>query len=168
MSINKIVFTGAPCSGKTEILRKLEKYYKDKTDCVFVCEEAASEVKKSGAEFFDIYDFQKAVYEKQIENENKIEEQIKDLADKNVLVFYDRGVCDGYSYVDDENRFFNIIGESRYASFFRYDTALLFEIFAASLIIFIVWSEIRSKSRIQYTSKFHFAYSSTITLRFAI
>lgn len=128
MSINKIVFTGAPCSGKTEILRKLEKYYKDKTDCVFVCEEAASEVKKSGTEFLDIYDFQRAVYEKQIENENKIEEQIKDLADKNVLVFYDRGVCDGYSYVDDENRFFNIIGESRYSSFFRYDTALLFEI----------------------------------------
>ena len=61
MSINKIVFTGAPCSGKTEVLRKLEKYYKDKIDCVFVCEEAASEVKKSGTEFLDIYDFQKAV-----------------------------------------------------------------------------------------------------------
>lgn len=128
MSINKIVFTGAPCSGKTEAIKRLAKYYKDRIDAVIVCNEAASEVKNNGVYYSDIYAFQKAVYEKQIENESKIEEQLKDIGDKNVLVFYDRGVCDGYSYLDDEDRFYNIIGESRYASFFRYDTALLFEI----------------------------------------
>lgn len=128
MSINKIVFTGAPCSGKTEAIKRLAKYYKDRIDAVIVCNEAASEIKNNGVDYSDVYAFQKAVYEKQIENESKIEERLKDIGDKNVLVFYDRGVCDGYSYLDDEDRFYNIIGESRYASFFRYDTALLFEI----------------------------------------
>lgn len=128
MGINKIVFTGAPCSGKTLAINALAERFKNKTDKIIICPEAATQVKNSGRHFDDIYAFQKAVYEKQSENEKLINTQLKELDGLNVLVFYDRGACDCFAYVDDEKRFSDIVNESLYSSFFRYDTALIFEL----------------------------------------
>lgn len=130
MGINRIVFTGAPSSGKTQTIKALADYYKNKVDNVFVCEEAAAQLINEGKDYPDTLSFQLAVFQRQIENENKINEILKNLEKENTLVFYDRGVTDCFACLNNEQRkeLTDKVGVSLYASFFRYDTALVFEL----------------------------------------
>ena len=70
MKIFKIVLTGGPCSGKSEIMKKIIKYYSEREDCkVFPVAETASEVLNSNIKFIEMdnpINFQDIILDRQL------------------------------------------------------------------------------------------------------
>lgn len=103
---NKKVFwlalTGGPCSGKTTALARLERELSNKGYKVFVIDEAATRIIKSGVKFeeFDTFDFQSYIAASQILFENIIEDAVQKCDYDNIIIICDRGVVDGKAYMD--------------------------------------------------------------------
>lgn len=127
MKIYRVVISGAPCSGKTKAINMLYNEYKKKYD-VYVCPESASQLINEGFGREDMFVFEQNVFKRQIENENIINKRVCQSTSDTVIVLYDRGIADCYSYVDDVKTFSDIIGISPVKSYSNYDMALILEV----------------------------------------
>jgi CMP/dCMP kinase len=104
--IKNIVFTGGPCSGKTQMIQKLKEKYEYLGYQVLIVSETATELINCGMKWWDKsldkYYIQEAIFKLQLEKENVM----KELATKynnDVIIFYDRGLLDGKGYIESEN-----------------------------------------------------------------
>lgn len=104
MKVYKIVLTGGPCGGKSEILEKLIQHYSQQENLkVFVVTETATEVINSGLSFLEMnspYNFQKIIMERQLNKENTMYTGIDNSPLEEInLVFLDRGLIDNKAYL---------------------------------------------------------------------
>ena len=126
----KVVLTGGPCAGKTEILSRLSQILESRGYKIFTIFEAATALILNGirpCENISLEEFQKFVLDMQINNENYFETAAKYYNMDKVIIFCDRGVMDGCAYVDKETQFKKLL-ESRGYNFAdiysRYDAVL--------------------------------------------
>ena len=101
------VITGGPCSGKTTGLKKLESYFSEKDFKVIIVSETATIVINSGISFKEtpVDIFQKSIFDIGMireESTRKASECIAEYLNKDVIIFYDRGLMDGKAYMSSE------------------------------------------------------------------
>lgn len=104
MKVYKIVLTGGPCAGKSEILEKLIEYYSKKEKIkVFTITETATEVINSGLSFMEMdnpYNFQKIILERQLNKEITLYRGLEHMPlEETNLIFLDRGIIDNKAYL---------------------------------------------------------------------
>ncbi len=99
-----LVLTGGPCSGKTTALSRLERELSNKGYKVFVIDEAATRIIKSGIAFdeFERQDFQSYIAFEQIAYEKIIEDAVSKCKYDNIIVICDRGLIDGKAYMEGD------------------------------------------------------------------
>lgn len=125
--ITKIALTGGPCSGKTSIVERLAaEFYSDDRD-VFICPESAYEVIANGVSREDYLAFETIVAKKQLENEAEILKKAEQSEKNEVVIIYDRGITDCFSYVDDSDALAENIGVNIVDSWARYDALIVME-----------------------------------------
>lgn len=125
--ITKIALTGAPCSGKTSAVERLAAdLYTDSRD-VFICPESAYEVIASGAIRENYLAFETLVAKKQLENEAEILKKAEQSDKNEVVIIYDRGITDCFSYVEDKDALAENIGINIVDSWARYDALIVME-----------------------------------------
>lgn len=125
--VTKIVLTGGPCSGKTSVVERLAAdFYSDRRD-VFICPESAYEVIADGGSREDYLSFETLVAKKQLQNEVEILKKAEKSKKDEVVIFYDRGVTDCFSYVDDRNALAENIGINIIDSWARYDALIVLQ-----------------------------------------
>lgn len=127
----RIALTGGPCSGKTTVINELEKIYSAKGYCVITVPESARELLSQGASRENMLEFETLVAERQIENEETAE---KNISNSDTVIFYDRGLNDVFSYLDNSagEILKKRIGISPIESWSRYDAVLFLETSALS------------------------------------
>lgn len=113
--IKRIVLTGGPCAGKTSAIRILKDYFEKKNYIVLYIDETATKIINQGITPYgdnaiSMYEFQKYVFKNQLEEEEKIDNYIKNIKDKDIIVLYDRCLIDNKSYVTEEE-FNNLLKE---------------------------------------------------------
>ena len=91
--IKKVVLTGGPGSGKTEVIKYLEKYYKDLNYNVIIIEESATYlinkgIKPFGNNALNMNDFEELILRVQFNNEDIVDRWINMLKIDNTLVIY--------------------------------------------------------------------------------
>lgn len=108
--IKKIVLTGGPCAGKTEILGDIEKYLAEKGYYVITIPETATQLIKS--RMFPCMDkehalmFQDIVFKFQLLKEQQAERYAREkLSDKNVIILCDRAIMDNRAYLKTQEEF---------------------------------------------------------------
>lgn len=102
--MNKVyeyVITGGPCAGKTTGLSRLEQYFTEKGYKVIIVPETATEVKLSGInpKEISVLEFQRVIVERGI-NKEKTTRNVLKYFNKDVIVFYDRGLIDSIAYMN--------------------------------------------------------------------
>lgn len=127
----RIALTGGPCSGKTTLLNELKKIYSTKGFFIITVSESARELLSQGISRDDMLEFETLVAERQIENEEKAE---KHVSDSDTIIFYDRGLNDAFSYLDDSDKkkLKQHLGISSIEAWNRYDAVLFLETSAVS------------------------------------
>lgn len=110
------VITGGPCSGKTTGLEDLEKHFSEKGFKVIVFPETATQVISSGIMFKETPAeiFQRCIFDISFVREEatrKLAECLSKYHDKDVIIFYDRGLMDGKAYMDP-NGFVKILKDN--------------------------------------------------------
>lgn len=125
--ITKIALTGAPCSGKTSIVERLAADFYTENRDVLICPESAYEVIASGVGRDDYIVFETLVAKKQLENEAEILRKANESKKDEVVIFYDRGITDCFSYVDDKIALAENIGMNVVDSWARYDALIVLE-----------------------------------------
>lgn len=105
--MNKIwefVITGGPCGGKTTGLSKLEQAFTDRGYKVIIVAETATEVIISGVNSKEVpvIEFQRVIIERGINKEKTIR-RVANFFDKDVIIFYDRGLPDSIAYMDKKD-----------------------------------------------------------------
>lgn len=110
-SIQRIVLTGGPCSGKSTFLNQCSAYYEAKGYRVLIDHEAATDLITGGISpaTMTMYEFQKYVIALQLKKEELYMQAAKEIQGDKVLVFYDRAILDDKSYVGDAD-FVKILG----------------------------------------------------------
>ncbi len=103
--IKKVVLTGGPGSGKTEVIKYLEKYYKDLNYNVIIIEESATYlinkgIKPFGNNALNMNDFEELILRVQFNNEDIVDRWINMLKIDNTLVICDRSVIDVLSFIE--------------------------------------------------------------------
>lgn len=104
-NITRICLTWWPCSWKTTALNTLIEKFSDMGYKVLVCPEAATNLNQSGItrdSWLSQKDFQRCIIQKQLNDENLLDETADKLPNEKVLILYDRGVCDSKAYVPEE------------------------------------------------------------------
>ena len=108
--IRKIVLTGGPCAGKTEILDDIEKYLVEKGYYVITIPETATQLIKS--KMFPCMDrehammFQDIVLKLQLMKEQQAERYAREkLGDKKVVILCDRAIIDNKAYMGTQEEF---------------------------------------------------------------
>ena len=106
------VLTGGPCSGKTTALSIIEQQLSKRGYYVLVVPESATELINSGLRPFggslNVIDFQKAVFEYQLEKEKLFLKYAQKLPYKKIVIVYDRGCMDGKAYLTKQ-QFANLL-----------------------------------------------------------
>lgn len=99
--VYEFVITGGPCAGKTTALSKLDRVFTDRGYKVIIVAETATEVISSGvnANEVSVLEFQRVIMARGINKENTIRRVTK-LFNKDVVIFYDRGMLDSKAYMD--------------------------------------------------------------------
>ena len=105
--VTSIALTGGPCGGKTTSISILEQELTNKGYQVFIVEEMATNIIKSGAgpAVINYLTFQKMMIEMQQKRNKVYEEMAKEFAlnhNKNVVIIYDRGIPDCKGFLTDE------------------------------------------------------------------
>ena len=102
--VHEFVITGGPSAGKTTGLTKLEETFSEKGYKVIIVPETATEVILSGITPTELptFDFQRVIIERGI-NKEKTVRKIAPLFDKNVIIFYDRGLLDSKAYMEHKD-----------------------------------------------------------------
>lgn len=126
----KLVLTGGPCAGKTEILSRLTQILEARGYKIITVFEAATALILNGihpSNEISLDEFQNFVFDIQKNNEDLFTKAADYYNDDKVIVFYDRGLLDGCAYVDKETTFKSIL-EKRNMTFAdvysRYDAIL--------------------------------------------
>lgn len=105
--VTSIALTGGPCGGKTTSISVLEQELTNKGYQVFIVEEMATNIIKSGASpaVINYMTFQKMMVELQDKRNKVYEEMAQEFADthnKDVVIIYDRGIPDCKGFLTDE------------------------------------------------------------------
>ena len=105
--VTSIALTGGPCGGKTTSISIIEQELTNKGYQVFIVEEMATNIIKSGAgpAVINYLTFQKMMIEMQQKRNEVYEEMAKEFAlnhNKNVVIIYDRGIPDCKGFLTDE------------------------------------------------------------------
>lgn len=108
--IKKIVLTGGPCAGKTEILEDIQKHLTDEGYYVIVLPEIATQLigcdMPPSMEGDHALVFQDMVLKYQLLHEQQAERYAKDnLSDRNVVILCDRGIMDNRAYLNSNEEF---------------------------------------------------------------
>jgi len=106
-----IVIDGGPCSGKTTGMSVVKQRLEQIGKRVVVVPEAATLYINSGfnKSNIDLVDFQVAIFQLQLQNEEFWNDQAKNLAgDSDIVFLYDRGLLTGSAYIEDLNTKTNI------------------------------------------------------------
>ncbi len=129
VKITKVVLTGAPCSGKTTLIKKLADYYKNCGYEVFVLSECARTLIKNNVGREDMFLFEKQVVEYQFQCERDIDLKFKNSECEKAIVFYDRGIPDALTYVSDKqaSEIMELNNTNLVEMWSRYDCVLMFE-----------------------------------------
>lgn len=103
MRIWQFVITGGPCAGKTTALSVLEQSLTQKGYKVIIVAETATELIKSGICPWEMENeqFQSILIQRGINKEKTAREAAKFL-NRNVVIFYDRGLLDNKAYMPQE------------------------------------------------------------------
>lgn len=113
-SVHAIALTGGPCGGKSTCLSVLEQELTNKGYKVFIIEEMATNVIKSGANpnTIGLMEFQKMLIQLQWERNHVYDEMAAKLAyeGNDVLLIYDRGIPDCKGFITDE-QYIEILNE---------------------------------------------------------
>ena len=96
----ELVITGGPCAGKTTGLTILEQVITKRGYKVILVPETATEVISSGIHPRDVAveNFQDLIMKRSI-NKEETTKQIAELYEKDVVIFYDRGLLDSKAYM---------------------------------------------------------------------
>ena len=126
----KVVITGGPGAGKTEIMSHLTQVLEERGYKVFVVPESPTELILNGIRpdsNISLIDFQNFVLDKQLSKEKLYDEAATYYDMKKVIIFYDRGILDACAYVD-KNTVFEGMLEKRGLSlsdvYSKYDAVL--------------------------------------------
>lgn len=105
-NIWKFVITGGPCSGKTTALSIIEQELNSRGYYTLIIPETATELISCGIRPFggslDIFDFQKILFEKQLNKEELYEKVAQMLPAENIIIIHDRGLMDNKSYITNQ------------------------------------------------------------------
>ena len=101
------VITGGPCSGKTTGLNILKPYFEGKGFKVIVVPETATQVIDSGIPYQEVPKraFQESIFDISLikeESTKKLAKYLSDFHNKDIIIFYDRGLMDGKAYIFPE------------------------------------------------------------------
>ena len=102
--MNKVyeyVITGGPCAGKTTALSKLDRVFTDRGYKVIIVPETATEVIGSGINpnEISVVDFQRVIMSRGL-NKEESTRIVSRCFEKDVIIFYDRGMLDSKAYMD--------------------------------------------------------------------
>ena len=105
--VTSIALTGGPCGGKTTSISILEQELTNKGYKVFIVEEMATNIIKSGAgpAAINYMTFQKMMIELQNKRNQVYEDMAKEFANnhnQDVVIIYDRGIPDCKGFLTDE------------------------------------------------------------------
>ena len=113
-SVTTIALTGGPCGGKSTCLAVLEQELTNKGYKVFVIEEMATNLIKSGVNpnVISVREFQKMMIKLQYERHKAYEDMASKLANDNekVILVYDRGIPDCKAFMSD-NMYVEVLNE---------------------------------------------------------
>lgn len=106
--VKKIVLTGGPCAGKSSSLELIENYLRDNNYIVYIVQESATELIKSGIKPYgedglnNDY-FQDVLFKYQLEKEKLIENIAETInVEKDIIIIYDRGLLDNKAYIGQQ------------------------------------------------------------------
>lgn len=112
----KIVLTGGPCAGKTQITNFLVQILEDRGYHVFICPETPTELILNGirpCKNVSLENFQNFVLDKQLAKEELYNHLIDYYDNDKIIVFYDRGILDACAYVDKCPTFENMLKDRK-------------------------------------------------------
>jgi CYTH domain-containing protein/predicted ATPase len=143
----RVVITGGPGGGKTEIMSHLTQVLEDRGYKVFVVPETATELILNGirpGKHISFTEFQGFVLDKQLSKEELYEKAVKYYKQDKVIIFYDRGILDGCAYVDKSPTFEELLKERglSFANVFaRYDAVIHLVTAANGAIKYYQWND---------------------------
>lgn len=113
--IKRIVLTGGPSAGKSSSLDIIKNYFINKDYVVYIVNESATELIKSGIgpniSGLSLLAFQKYILKYQLFKENLIEKvALDENTEKDIVIIYDRGVIDNKAYITN-NEFLDLLNE---------------------------------------------------------
>ncbi len=99
--IHRIVITGGPCGGKTELMKTLSKDLKARGYQIFIVPETFTEMYGGGIYLkdFSVLDFQDMLFRMQLSKEHTYNEAALRSKSNKIAIFYDRGAVDGLAYM---------------------------------------------------------------------
>ena len=108
----EFVITGGPCAGKTTGLSTLHETLTEKGYKVIIVAETATEVILSGINFEELPsdEVQRVIIQRGVNKEETVRNIVK-FFNKDVVVFYDRGLLDSKAYMPEES-FIRILNEN--------------------------------------------------------
>lgn len=132
MNVIRIAISGGPCSGKSTAIEYIKRYFEKKDIPVFVLEESARILLENGADRSNMLEFENAVFNHQLEAEEKLDELIKEadvIEQESIIAIYDRGVVDAYGYLNeaDRNKLIKRTGIDLINAWCRYDAVMFLE-----------------------------------------
>ena len=107
MKFSKIVLTGGPCAGKSTGMSWIQNAFTQMGYHVVFLPETATELVTAGIAPWNCgsnTDFQKCLMKLQIDKESLYDQAAKTIAQDKVLVVCDRGTCDNFAYMNQEER----------------------------------------------------------------
>lgn len=110
--MHKIVITGGPCAGKTEIMSYLTQKLEDRGYKVIIVPESATELILNGirpSPEISMEEFQNFVLDLQLKKEDIFSQVYKYHNNDKTIMFCDRGVFDACAYVDMYPTFENML-----------------------------------------------------------
>ena len=105
MKFSKIVLTGGPCAGKSTGMSWIQNAFTQMGYHVVFLPETATELVTAGIAPWNCgsnTDFQKCLMKLQIDKESLYDQAAKTIAQDKVLVVCDRGTCDNFAYMNEE------------------------------------------------------------------